>query len=332
MYLLKKQVFVTRKLPSDGLNMIIEKFDTEVWSSEIPPTAHEIVENAKECEGLVTLLSDSISADVIDQLPKLQVIAQYAVGYDNIDVSRASERKIAVTNTPGVLTETTADLAWSLIMTTSRRIVEADKYVRNGQWNVAWGPEMLLGSDVYGSTLGIIGLGRIGHAVAKRASGFSMKILYYTRSENEYSRDLDELPNVKSVDLETLLRESDIVTLHIPLSSETEHLIGEKEFELMRSTAVLINTSRGPVVDEGALIDALQTGKIGAAGLDVFTQEPIQKDNKLLRLSNVVLAPHIGSASTKTRATMAKMCATNLIAALNGQKPPNLVNTEVYED
>ena len=312
--------------------MIIEKFDTEVWSSEIPPTAHEIVENAKECEGLVTLLSDSISADVIDQLPKLQVIAQYAVGYDNIDVSRASERKIAVTNTPGVLTETTADLAWSLIMTTSRRIVEADKYVRNGQWNVAWGPEMLLGSDVYGSTLGIIGLGRIGHAVAKRASGFSMKILYYTRSENEYSRDLDELPNVKSVDLETLLRESDIVTLHIPLSSETEHLIGEKEFELMRSTAVLINTSRGPVVDEGALIDALQTGKIGAAGLDVFTQEPIQKDNKLLRLSNVVLAPHIGSASTKTRATMAKMCATNLIAALNGQKPPNLVNTEVYED
>ena len=329
---MKKQVFVTRKLPSDGLNMIIEKFDTEVWSSEIPPTAHEIVENAKECEGLVTLLSDSISADVIDQLPKLQVIAQYAVGYDNIDVSRASERKIAVTNTPGVLTETTADLAWSLIMTTSRRIVEADKYVRNGQWNVAWGPEMLLGSDVYGSTLGIIGLGRIGHAVAKRASGFSMKILYYTRSENEYSRDLDELPNVKSVDLETLLRESDIVTLHIPLSSETEHLIGEKEFELMRSTAVLINTSRGPVVDEGALIDALQTGKIGAAGLDVFTQEPIQKDNKLLRLSNVVLAPHIGSASTKTRATMAKMCATNLIAALNGQKPPNLVNTEVYED
>jgi len=331
-YLLKRRVFVTRKLPSEGLNMIIERFDAKVWPSEEPPSAHEIIDNAKECEGLVTLLSDPINADVIDSLPKLRVIAQYAVGYDNIDVSRATKRNITVTNTPGVLTETTADLTWTLIMASSRRIVEADKYVRDGQWNVAWGPEMLLGSDVYGSTLGIVGLGRIGYAVAQRASGFNMNILFHTRSENEYTKKLDKLPNTKRVDLETLLTESDIVSLHIPLNSETKHLIGEKEFDLMKSTAVLVNTSRGPVIDEDALIDALTSGKIGAAGLDVFTQEPIQKDSKLLNLSNVVLAPHIGSATTKTRTTMAKMCAANLIAALDGEKPPNIVNPEVYED
>jgi len=331
-YPVKSKVFVTRKLPSEGLKMIVEKFDARIWPSEEPPSAKEIIENAKECEGLVTLLSDPINAEVIDSLPNLRVIAQYAVGYDNIDVSKATKRKIIVTNTPGVLTETTADLAWALIMATSRRVVEADRYVRNGQWNVAWGPEMLLGSDIYGATLGIVGLGRIGYAVAQRAKGFKMKILYHTRSENEYSRELDKVSDTKNVDLKTLLKESDIVTLHIPLSSETEHLLGDKEFELMKPTAILVNTSRGPIIDENALIRALESGKIGAAGLDVFAHEPIQKDNNLLNLSNVVLAPHIGSASTKTRATMATMCATNLIAALKGERPPNLVNPKVYEE
>jgi len=328
---LKERVFVTRKLPDEGLRMITERFDTTVWASEEPPSVQEIIQNAKDCEGLVTLLSDLIGADVIDQLPKLKVIVQYAVGYDNIDVPYATQRKIAVTNTPGVLTETTADLAWALIMAASRRLVEADKYVREGNWNVAWGPEMLLGSDVYGATLGIIGLGRIGSAVARRAAGFNMKILCHTRSENWYTQELDKVANAKRVDLETLLQESDIVSLHIPLSPETRHLLGEKEFCLMKSSSILVNTSRGPVIDEEALIKALESGQLGAAGLDVFTQEPIQKDSPLMKLSNLVLAPHIGSASTKTRATMATMCAENLIAALKGNRPPNLVNPEVFE-
>ena len=328
---MKERVFVTRKLPEEGLKMITDNFEATVWPGEEPPSAQEIVQNAVDCEGLVTLLSDPIGAEVIDQLPKLRVIAQYAVGYDNIDVGHATGRNIAVTNTPGVLTETTADLAWALIMSASRRLIEADKYVREGNWNVAWGPEMLLGSDVYGATLGIVGLGRIGSAVARRATGFDMKVLYYTRSETYYTRELDKVSNTHRVDLQTLLRESDIVSLHIPLSAETHHLLGEQEFKLMKPDSILVNTSRGSVIDEEALIIALQSGLIGAAGLDVFKEEPVSKNSPLIKLANVVLAPHIGSASTKTRATMATMCAENLIAALKGERAPNLVNPEVFD-
>jgi len=328
---LKQRVFVTRKIPDEGLRMITERFDTTVWPSDNPPSVKEIVQNAEDCEGIVTLLSDPIGRDVISKLPKLKVIAQYAVGYDNIDISFATERKIAVTNTPGVLTETTADLAWALIMAAARRIVESDSYVRDGKWNVAWGPELLLGSDIYGATLGIIGLGRIGSAVARRASGFNMKILYHTRSENEYTKEIESKTNGTRADLQTLLSESDIVSLHIPLSSETHHLLGENEFKIMKPRAVLVNTSRGAVVDEDALCKALKSGHLGAAGLDVFKQEPLQKNSPLMKLPNVILAPHIGSASTKTRATMATMCAENLIAALDGKQPPNLVNKEVFE-
>lgn len=331
MYILKPRVFVTRKLPDEGLKLITENFDTLVWPSEQPPTIQEIIQNAVDCEGLVTLLSDPIGAEIIDKLPKLKVIAQYAVGYDNIDISRATERNIAVTNTPGVLTETTADLTWALIMAASRRIVEADRYIREKNWTVAWGPEMLLGSDIYGATIGIVGFGRIGSAVAKRAAGFNMKILFHTRSENEYTEEIKKLANAKHVDLHTLLQESDIVTLHIPLSSDTQKLLGEKEFNLMKKGAVLVNTSRGAVIDEDALFNALATGHLGAAGLDVFVREPLQHSSPLLRLSNIVLAPHIGSASVKTRATMATICAKNLISVLNGERPPNLVNPEVFQ-
>ncbi|MHA1862246.1 MAG: 2-hydroxyacid dehydrogenase [Candidatus Thorarchaeota archaeon] len=328
---MKQRVFVTRKLPDEGLRMITERFDTTVWSSDEPPSIQEIIQNAESCEGIVTLLSDPIGQEVIEKLPKLRVIAQYAVGYDNIDVSLATERKIAVTNTPGVLTETTADLAWALIMAASRRIVEADLYVRERKWNVAWGPELLLGSDIYGATLGIIGLGRIGSAVARRATGFDMNVLYYTRSENEFTQDIERSINGRRVDFHTLLKESDIISLHIPLSSETHHLISDHEFELMKPGAILVNTSRGPVIDEAALFKALETGHIGAAGLDVFNTEPLQHDSPLMKLSNIVLAPHIGSASTNTRSTMATMCAENLIAALSGEQPPNIVNPEVFE-
>ena len=323
---MKKRVFVTRKIPDEGLRRITEKFDTIVWDSKEPPSIQEIVQNAEDCDGLVTLLSDPIGPDVINKLPKLKVIAQYAVGYDNIDIPLATKRKIAVTNTPGVLTETTADLTWALLMAASRRIAEADRYIRDKKWDVAWGPELLLGTDIFGATLGIVGMGRIGQSVARRASGFNMKILYYSRTRNE---SIENELDVKHVDLHTLLRESDIVTLHIPLNSETHHLISKTEFELMKEDSILVNTSRGKVVDESALYNALKVGHIGSAGLDVFQEEPISKDSPLLDLHNIVISPHIGSASKNTRAIMSRMCAENLIAALDGNMPPNIVNPEV---
>lgn len=326
---MKNSVFVTRKLPERGLKLIKEHFNAIVWSGEFPPTSDEIVANAKDCEGIVTLLSDPINTDLLEQLPKLRVIAQYAVGYDNIDVKYATGHGIIITNTPGVLTETTADLTWALIMATARRIVEADKYIREGNWKVAWGPELLLGIDVHEATLGIIGVGRIGSAVARRAVGFDMKVIYYNRSKNEFTRRIEEQVGAKSVDLETLLRESDIITVHVPLTRDTIRMIGRRELGMMKKDAILINTSRGAVIDERALYNALKNGKLGAAGIDVFEIEPISSTNPLLKLDNVVVVPHIGSASLATRTTMAKMCAENLISALSGNEPPNIVNPEV---
>jgi glyoxylate reductase len=320
------RVFVTRKIPTVGLDLITGKYDVDVWPHEHPPTTKEIIERGSGCTGLITLLSDNISSEVLEKLPKLKVIAQYAVGYDNIDVTEATRRGIIVTNTPEVLTETTADLTWALLMAASRRIVEADRYIRDEKWDVAWGPEMLLGADIFGTTLGIVGMGRIGQAVARRSSGFNMKILYYSRTRNEM---IEEEFDAKQVDLHTLLRESDIVTLHIPLNSQTHHLISKQEFEMMKHDSILVNTSRGNVVDEDALYTALKEGLIGSAGLDVFREEPISKDSPLLDLHNIVIAPHIGSASKNTRDTMSRMCSENLIAALDGNKPPNIVNPEV---
>jgi glyoxylate reductase len=324
-----QRVFVTRKIPQEGLDLINDEFEVSVWPSEYPPSKDEIIDMASGCQGIITLLSDPIDSDLIAQLPDLRVIAQYAVGYDNIDVKEATRRGIIVTNTPGVLTETTADLTWSLIMATARRIVEADQYVRRGKWNVAWGPELLLGSDIHGTTLGIVGMGRIGQAVARRAQGFDMKVLYHSRSKNEGIIALDSLIGAKSTNLETLLNESDIVSLHVPLTPETYNLIGERELSIMKKGSILVNTSRGQVVDQDALYNALSSGHLAGAGLDVFREEPLEKDSPLLKLSNIVVVPHIGSASKKTRATMATMCAENIIAALNGEKPPNIVNPEV---
>lgn len=323
------KVFVTRKIPQEGIDMLTSKFNVTVWQSEFPPSKNEIIEMASDCQGLITLLSDPIDSELFNKLPNLRVIAQYAVGYDNIDVTEASKRRIMVTNTPGVLTETTADLTWALILATARRIPEADRYVRNGKWNVAWGPQLLLGVDIHGATLGIIGMGRIGQAVARRAKGFDMRVLYHSRSHNEDIAALEKQMKAKPATLETLLRESDIVSLHVPLTFETHHLIGRKEIDMMKQGAILINTSRGPVVNQDALFDALSTGKLAGAGIDVFSEEPIRKDDPLLNLENVVLAPHIGSASRKARTTMSIMCAKNIIAALNGEKPPNIVNPEV---
>ena len=324
----KPKVYVTRELPERGLKIIKERFDAEVWPEYAPPPKKTIIEKAKDVDALATLLSDKIDAEVFDAAPKLKMIAQLAVGFDNVDVQEATKRGIYVSNTPEVLTDTTADFAWALLMTLARRVVEADKYVRTGKWKVGWHPAMLQGRDVYGATIGIVGAGRIGYAVAKRATGFSMKILFYdVIPRPEMEKDF----GAKKVDLDTLLKQSDFVSIHVPLMKETHHLINAEKLRLMKKTAYLINNSRGPVVDEKALYDALNEGRIAGAGLDVFEQEPTPLDNPLLKLDNVVVAPHISSASYETRSKMAEMVADNLIAFFEGKKPPNLVNPDVLK-
>lgn len=324
----KPKVYVTREIPERGLKIIKERFDAEVWREYAPPPKEVIIEKARDVDAIASLLSDKIDAEVFDAAPKLKIVAQIAVGFDNIDVKEATKRGIYVTNTPGVLTETTADFAWTLLMAVARRVAEADKYVRTGRWKVGWHPSMLSGRDVYGATIGIVGAGRIGSAVAKRAKGFNMRILFYdVVPRPELEREL----NAKPVDLETLLRESDFVSVHVPLLKATYHVINEEKLRLMKKTAYLINNSRGPVVDEKALYKALKEGWIAGAALDVFEQEPTPVDNPLLTLDNVVVAPHISSASHETRSKMAEMVAENLIAFFEGRTPPNLVNPKVLE-
>jgi glyoxylate reductase len=254
----KPKVYVTRELPERGLKIIMERFDAEVWPEYAPPPKKTIIEKAKDVDALATLLSDKIDAEVFDAAPKLKMIAQLAVGFDNVDVQEATKRGIYVSNTPEVLTDTTADFAWTLLMALARRVVEADKYVRMGKWKVGWHPAMLQGRDVYGATMGIVGAGRIGYAVAKRATGFSMKILFYdVIPRPEMEKDF----GAKKVDLNELLKQSDFVSVHVPLMKETHHLINAEKLRLMKKTAYLINNSRGPVVDEKALYEALNEGR-----------------------------------------------------------------------
>ncbi|MHA1952024.1 MAG: 2-hydroxyacid dehydrogenase [Candidatus Thorarchaeota archaeon] len=325
------RIFATRQIPGNGLKLLEEKFQLEVWKNETPPSKDQILKHTSGCSGIITLLSDQIDSDIIRSLPDLKVISQYAVGFDNIDIETATKQGIIVTNTPGVLTETTADLTWALILAASRRVVEADRYVRDGKWKVAWDPQMLVGKDVFGATLGIIGLGRIGSSVAQRASGFSMKILYHTRSENERTRRVEDETGARRTDLDKLLSQSDIVSIHAPLSDATNKMIGKRELEMMKPDAVLINTSRGALLDEDALIAVLKSGHLSSVGLDVFSLEPTPVSNELLSLPNVVLSPHIGSASITTRSRMGEMCAENLITALDGKRPPHIVNPEVLD-
>jgi glyoxylate reductase len=322
----KLKIYVTRQLPERGLRTIRKYFDTEVWLEYAPPPKKVIVEKAKNADALATLLSDRIDAEVFDAARKLKIVSQLAVGFDNIDIPEATKRGIYVTNTPEVLTDTTADFAWALLMAVARRVVEADKYVRTGQWKVAWHPDMMTGRDIHGATIGIVGAGRIGYAIAKRAKGFDMKILFYdVIPRPEMKKDF----SAKSMSLESLLKEADFVSIHVPLMKETQHLINEPKLKLMKKTAYLINNSRGPVVDEKALYKALKEGWIAGAGLDVFEQEPIPANSPLLKLDNVVVAPHISSASFETRSQMAEMVADNLVAFFEGRKPPNLVNQDV---
>jgi glyoxylate reductase len=288
-------------------------------------TKEELIEAVSNQDALISMLSDPMDSEVIRAGSKLKVIANYAVGFNNIDIAAASRRNILVCNTPDVLTNASADFAWALLMSTARRVIEGDTMTRSGQFT-GWGPELLLGVEVYGKTLGLIGAGRIGQAVAKRALGFDMRTLYHNR--NRLPHTVEREYNMEYVDLETLLRESDYVSLHCPLTPETKHLIGRRELENMKSTAILINTARGPVVDETALVQALQQKVIYGAGLDVFEDEPALKPG-LAQLSNVVLAPHIASAGVETRSKMVEMVVRDVLAALEGRRPQNVVNQEI---
>ncbi len=320
----RPRVFVTREIFPEALDKIRPEADVEVWPGELPPPYETLVEKCRDARGVLCMLSDRIDAGLIDACPDLKVISTMAVGYDNIDVAAATARGMRVGNTPGVLTETTADLIWALLMAAARRIAEADRYVRDGRWKT-WGPMTLLGQDVHGATLGIIGLGRIGLEVAKRARGFGMHILYYSRTRK--TPEQEKKLGLEYVDRMTdLLARSDFVSLHVPLTPETQGLIGAAEFAVMKKTAVFVNASRGAVVDQTALYEALKNGVIFSAGLDVTMVEPIPPDDPLLALPNLVIAPHIGSASFPTRRTMAVMAADNLLAGLRGELPPNCVN------
>ncbi|HZT41063.1 MAG TPA: D-glycerate dehydrogenase [Chthonomonadaceae bacterium] len=315
------KVFVTRALPEEALQKVREIAEVEVWPEALPPPREALLEKVAAVDGLLCLLTDRIDAQLLDAAPGLRVVSQMAVGYDNIDVAACTARGIPVGNTPGVLTETTADLAFALLLATARRIVEADAYIRSGRWQT-WSPMLLTGQEVHHATLGIVGMGRIGYEMARRGRGFEMPILYTGSPNPAAERDFD----ARRVDLDTLLSESDFVSLHTPLTSETKHLIGTAQLARMKPTAILINTARGPVVDQAALVTALQAGLIAGAGLDVYEIEPLPPDDPLLHLENVVLLPHIGSASVATRTKMAVLAAENLVAGLQGRPLPHPVN------
>ena len=320
------KVFVTRKIPESGLDILRKKHEIEVFPHDRIPTKEEIIDGLKGKDGLLCLLSDPIDEEVINSEPKLKMIASYAVGYDNIDVKAATKRKIPVSNTPGVLTDATAEMAWALLFSTARRIVEGDEYTRAGRFK-GWGPMLMLGQDIANKTLGIIGAGRIGTAVALKSKGFNMKIIYFSDHKNEL---LEKELNAKKVGLSQLLKESDFVSLHVPLTDKTHHLISEKELKMMRKTAILINTSRGPVVDEKALVKALKEKWIFSAGLDVYEHEP-EITEELKKLNNVVLQPHSASATVNSRTQMAVIAAKNMIIGLKGGIPPNCINKEVFK-
>jgi len=324
---MKPRVYVTRILPKEAMDRVNSFCDAKTWDGPLPPSRDVLEENVVNIEGLLSLLTDKIDAELMDKAPKLKVISNYAVGFDNIDIPAATKRGIIVGNTPGVLTETTADLAFALMMAAGRRIVEGDKEVRAGKWKT-WGPMTLLGQDIHGATLGIIGLGRIGASVARRAKGFGMKIIYYDIIRNE---NVEKELGIKYTDLNSLLSQSDFITIHTNLTKETHHLISSKQFDLMKRTGILVNTSRGPIVDNMALYEALRSKKIAYAGLDVTEPEPLPADHPLLTLDNVIVVPHIASASVASRTKMGLMAADNLIAGLKGEMPPNPVNPQVLK-
>jgi glyoxylate reductase len=305
------RVFVTRRLPGQAVGRLARDHEVDLWPGADPPPRADLLERTAGAEGLLSLLTDPVDAELIQTAPNLKAIANYAVGTDNIDLEAATARGIPVGNTPDVLTETTAELAFGLMLAVARRLVEADRHVREGRWG-EWSPDLLLGHDLNGATLGIVGYGRIGQAVARRARGFDMTVVH-------------------GIPLSDLLEQSDFVSLHAPLTAETRGMIGDAQLARMKPNAILINTARGPLVDTMALERALRSGQIAGAGLDVTDPEPLPADHPLLTAPNLVVAPHIGSASHRTREAMAEMAVDNLLAALAGQRMPHCANPEVYD-
>jgi glyoxylate reductase len=322
----KPKVFVTRRIPAHGLDQITQQCDAEVWGEPLPPSHDLLKRKVADCDGLVSLLTDRIDASLLDVAPRLKVVSNYAVGFNNIDVDAATQRGVAVGNTPGVLTEATADMAFCLLIAAARRVVEGHQYAQAGQWKT-WEPLGHLGQDLAGRTLGVVGMCRIGYALARRCHrGWDMQVLYHDTFRNEKAElDLD----ARQVDLDTLLRESDFVSVHTDLNDMTRGLFNRTQFRKMKPTAVFVNTARGPIVNEADLVEALKAGTIFAAGLDVTDPEPPAPDSPLLKLPNLVVAPHIASATVGTRNAMADICARNLLAGLSGQKLPAWVNPEV---
>lgn len=320
-----KKVYITRQIPQPGIDLLIENgFDVDIFSEDNPIPKDILMTKVKDMDALLPLLTDSISKEIIEEGNNLKIIANYAVGFNNIDLEAATLAKIAVTNTPGVLTAATAELTWALIMAVSKRIVESDTYTRQGKFN-GWGPMLMLGRELSCKTLGIIGAGRIGTAVAQRASGFNMNILYFSNSRNEI---IENKYGGKKALFDELIGNSDFISLHVPLTDKTFHMIDTSELNKMKNTAYIINTSRGPIINESALVSVLKNKQIAGAGLDVYENEPELKED-LIQLKNAVLLPHIGSATLETRTKMALMAATNIIEFFKGNQPPNILNPEV---
>ena len=322
----KPKVFVTRLIPEKGFEIIRNFCDVDLWAEELPPRREDLLKHIRGVDGLLCLLTDKIDGEVMDEAgPQLKVISNHAVGFDNIDVPAATARHIPVGNTPDVLTDATADFAFALMMAVARRIPESERYVHAGNWKT-WGPMTLLGVDIKGATLGLVGFGRIGKAVARRAGGFDMRVIFYDPSEKKPDPNLKATP----VDFETLLEESDFISLHTPLTPDTRYLIDAEALSKMKPNAVLVNTARGPIVDPGALYEALKENRIFGAGLDVTDPEPLPLDSPLLTLDNIVVVPHVASASTTSREQMSWMAAQNLVAGLKGERLPNCVNPQAY--
>ena len=321
------KIFVTRKIPEPGLELLRKEHTIDIYPHDRIPTKEEIITGLKGKDGLICLLSDTIDEEIIKSEPNLKMIANYAVGYNNIDIKFATKKGIPVSNTPGVLTDTTAEMAWALLFSVTRRTVEGDSFTRAGKF-IGWAPMLMLGQDVTNKTLGIIGAGRIGTAFGLKSKGFNMNVLYV---DDRINNTLEQEFEARKVELVELLKKSDFISVHVPLTGETYHLIGEEEFKIMKENAVFINTSRGPVVDEKALVKALTEKWIFGAGLDVYEHEP-KVTEKLKKLNNVVLQPHSASATFETRSKMAIMATENMVAGLKGKVPPNCVNPEVFDN
>lgn len=324
---MQPRIYVTRRIPESGIELLRKSCDVEIWDSDDVVPRDKFLQAVSEKDAVLCLLTEKVDAETLDVAKNVKIFANMAVGFDNIDVDACTQRGIMASNTPGVLTDTTADFAFTLLMAAARRIRESHEFVHAGKWET-WGPLLLMGQDIHHATLGLIGLGRIGAEMARRGQGFSMRIIYNDVVRRE---DLEEELGLEYVDFETVLKESDFVSLHVPYLPATHHLISTEQLAMMKSSAILINSARGAIVDPQALYTALKTGEIWAAGLDVTEPEPIPMDDPLLTLDNCLIAPHVASASFNTRRDMSELAANNILAALSGKRPPTIINPEVLE-